>query len=425
MGKLDEFLLPELLRSPLEDSALTAKLSLLQMGSTENVSSFLAKAPDAPEKMAIDNSIQLLVELGAFTRQEQLTALGQHLTKSSLPPRLAKTVLWAILFGCLDDALCVIAAAGGFTRDPFRLQSLEREQAQQVKRDLAAPHNSDHACMLNAITGFTDATNQQAFCEKWHLSQPAMRQIRDNQNRIFTELTENKTDSFANRNRGNFELLVAVLCAGIFPNVARRRGTSDFLETAGGKVEARPHGNSAYVPENPDEWVFYQELSQMESTYKLKLVSPIGALPMLLLGGEGPLTIEHGGKGGNKCGKGGATTVSLLDGWLRFRTDPATAEQVAKLRLSLQSSFQAFCQRPGDIPDHASLARLDQMATLLSNAGSDASSNGAKRAASWDAEGQPPRQAPRPALAGKGGHMKGEGFKGKGFKGKGFKGGKW
>lgn len=74
------------------------------MGSHEKVSDFLAKAPDPPEKLAIENSIQLLVELGALTSDERLTALGEHLTKSTLPPRLAKTVLWAILLGCLDDA---------------------------------------------------------------------------------------------------------------------------------------------------------------------------------------------------------------------------------------------------------------------------------------------------------------------------------
>merc|ERR1719230_1736405 len=154
--KLDAFLPPELLRSPLEDSALTAKLMLLQMGSTEKVSDFLLKAPSPPEKLAITNSLQLLQELGALTEQEQLTALGEHLTKSPLPPRLAKTILWSLLFGCLDDALCVVAAASGFTRDPFRTAGLDREAAQKIKKNLAAPHNSDHACLLNAVAGYTD-----------------------------------------------------------------------------------------------------------------------------------------------------------------------------------------------------------------------------------------------------------------------------
>lgn len=385
-GKIDKFLAPELLRSPLEDSALTAKLMLLQMGSTEMVSAFLAKAPDPPEQMAIDNSIQLLVELGAFTKAEELTALGEHLTRSPLPPRLAKTVLWSILLGCLDDALAVVSSGGGFTREPFKMAGMEREAAQELKRKLAAPHNSDHACLLNAVTGYTDAVNQQAFCDQWSLTQATMRQIRDQQNRLFTELHENKTDTFVNRNRRNFQLLVAVLCAGIFPNIARRRGSSDFFEAQGGKVEARPHGSSAYVPEKPDEWVFFQELSQVESNYKLKLVSPVDALSMLLLAGEGPLTIEQG-KGGK-----GMTTVSLLDGWVKFQTDAATAGQVQKLRVSLQGAFQAFCQKPGQIPPAPTLALLDQVASLLTantqDGGSQAASGqGVKRQASWEPEG--------------------------------------
>jgi len=426
-NKIDEFLPPELLRSPLEDSALTAKLMLLQMGSREKVSDFLAKAPDPPEKLAIENSIQLLVELGAFTKEEQLTALGEHLTKSPLPPRLAKTVLWAILLGVLDDALCVVSAAGGFTRDPFRTAGMDREQVQELKRKLAAPHNSDHACLMKAVSGYTDSSNQQAYCDKWKLAPATMRQIRDHQNRLFTELQENKTESFANRNRGNYKLLVAVLCAGIFPNVARRRGSSDFYEAQGGKVEARPHGSSAYVPEKPDEWIFFQELSQMECTYKLKLASPIEPLPMLLLGGEGPVAIDQGkGKGG----KGGGINVSLLDGWVKFRTDQATAEQVRKLRGALQSAFQAFCQKPGAIPPAENMALFDQVASLLSG---DTAGQGIKRPAPWPADGG----GPRPKFGGGkgyggggyGGKDGGGGWKGGGDKGggKGWKGGggKW
>jgi len=407
-NKVDDFLPPELLRSPLEDSALTAKLMLLQMGSKEKVSDFLLKAPDPPEKMAIDNSIQLLAELGALTKAEQLTALGEHLTKSALPPRLAKTVLWAILLGCLDDALCVVAAAGGFTRDPFRTAGLDFQEAQKLRRDLAAPHNSDHACLLNAVAGYTDASKQQAFCDKWQLSQATMRQIRDQQNRLYTECRENKTDSFANRNRGNFQLLVAVLLAGIFPNVARRRGSSDFYEAQNGKVEARPHGSSAFIPEQPNEWVFFQELSQMESTYRLKLVSPVGPLPMLLLGGEGRLHIEGG-------------QVSLLDGWVKFRADDATANQVQRVRASLQSSFQTFCANPDQIPNAQTMAFLDQVAALLSEEQGGSQNGGMKRAASWSAEGaddRGPASRLMPKMPGKG--MKGGG---KGYKG-GWKGGK-
>eukprot|EP00434_Breviolum_minutum_P024432 symbB.v1.2.021576.t1/scaffold1869.1/size97865/10 len=379
------------------------------MGSNEKVSDFLLKAPDPPEKLAIDNSIQLLVELGALTKGEQLTALGEHLTKSPLPPRLAKTVLWAILLG-----LCVLAAAGGFFREPWKTAGMDREEAQQLKRDLAKPHNSDHGCLLNAVTGYTDANNQQSFCDKWQLNQATMRLIRDQQNRLYTECQENKTDSFANRNRGNFQLLTAVLCAGIFPNIARRRGGSDFYEAQNGKVEARLHGSSAYMPEKPDEWVFFQELSQMESTYRLKLVSPVMPMQMLLLGGQGPLQKENNSGKGN--GKGGVT-VSMLEGWVKFRCDDATADQVQKVRNSLQTAFQSFCASPDQIPNAATLQMLDQAVPLLSDA---STGGGVKRAASWPAEDRGgPVQRTYPGK----GSWKGNGFKGgwKGGKGK----GKW
>jgi len=421
-NKVDDYLPPELLRSPLEDSALTAKLMLLQMGSNEKVSDFLLKAPDPPEKLAIENSIQLLVELGALTKGEQLTALGEHLTKSPLPPRLAKTVLWAILLGCLDDALSVVAAAGGFFREPWKTAGMEWEEAKELKRNLAKPHNSDHGCLLNAVTGYTDASNQQSFCDRWQLNQTTMRLIRDQQNRLYTECQENKTDSFANRHRGNFQLLTAVLCAGIFPNIARRRGGSDFYEAQNGKVEARLHGSTAYVPEKPDEWVFFQELSQMESTYRLKLVSPVTPLQMLLLGGQGPLQKEMTPGKGN--GKGGVV-VSMLDGWVKFRTDESTADQVQKVRNSLQAAFQSFCASPDQIPNTATLQMLDQAVAVLSDA-SGPSGGAMKRAASWPAED---RGAPaQRTWSGKGSWKgNGNGFKGgwKGGKGKGGKGKGW
>ncbi|CAE7426471.1 unnamed protein product [Symbiodinium sp. CCMP2592] len=146
----------------------------------------------------------------------------------------------------------------------------------------------------------------------------------------------------------------------------------------------------------------------MESTYRLKLVSPVGPLPMLLLGGEGRLHIEGG-------------QVSLLDGWVKFRADDATANQVQRIRASLQSSFQTFCANPDQIPNAQTMAFLDQVAALLSEEQGGSQNGGMKRAASWSAEGaddRGPASRLMPKMPGKG--MKGGG---KGYKG-GWKGGK-
>merc|ERR1719456_1367178 len=151
-----------------------------------------------------------------------------------------------------------------------------KEEMQELKRKLAAPHgNSDHSCLLNAVQGFTNARDQQAFCDENCLNQKTMRVMKDQTTKIFTELKENKTQSFANRHQGKFKVLEAVLAAGLYPNIAKRRGNGQFLDVQDGKVEASPHATSAYQPDQPDEWCFYQELTQVESMFKLKMVSPV------------------------------------------------------------------------------------------------------------------------------------------------------
>merc|ERR1712224_289354 len=97
---------------------------------------------------------------------------------------------------------------------------------------------------------------------------------------------------------------------------------------------------------------------------------------MLLLGGECPIAIEEGtgkggkggkkGKWGDKGGGAGQVMVSLQDGWVKFQTDRATADQIQSLRTSLQSAFQGFCQKPDLIPPAPVLELLDQVAAMIS-----------------------------------------------------------
>merc|ERR1711920_501886 len=108
-------------------------------------------------------------------------------------------------------------------------------------------------------------------------------------------------------------------------------------------------------------------------------------------------------------------------------TDPTTAQQVQKLRASLQNGFQMFCQNPGQVPSAPQLAMFDECAAFLTQMGDKgAPAQGVKRTASWPAEGGSQKGKPAPKLAGKGGGApwnqgggKGFGGKGKAFGGKG------
>lgn len=66
-----QYQLPEILRTPLQELCLHIKS--LQLGS---VGSFLAKALQPPDSVAVQNAIELLKTIGALDDMEELTPLG-------------------------------------------------------------------------------------------------------------------------------------------------------------------------------------------------------------------------------------------------------------------------------------------------------------------------------------------------------------
>jgi ATP-dependent RNA helicase DHX36 len=66
-----QYQLPEILRTPLQELCLHIKS--LQLGA---VGSFLSKALQPPDALAVENAIELLKTIGALDDKEELTPLG-------------------------------------------------------------------------------------------------------------------------------------------------------------------------------------------------------------------------------------------------------------------------------------------------------------------------------------------------------------
>lgn len=66
-----QYQLPEILRTPLQELCLHIKS--LQLGA---VGSFLSKALQPPDPLAVENAIELLKTIGALDEKEELTPLG-------------------------------------------------------------------------------------------------------------------------------------------------------------------------------------------------------------------------------------------------------------------------------------------------------------------------------------------------------------
>ncbi len=101
---MDEFAVPELQRTPLEELCLQVRAN----GLAPSCRGFLAQAPEPPDPVAVEAAVRILQEVGALSRAEgagreeegELTPLGLHLAKLPVDVRIGK-VLFSFKFVCV------------------------------------------------------------------------------------------------------------------------------------------------------------------------------------------------------------------------------------------------------------------------------------------------------------------------------------
>lgn len=243
---LDQYPLPEMLRTRLEEIILQIKI--LQLGKAK---SFLESVMDPPNFKAIDLSLDLLRVLNALDDDEHLTPLGYHLAQLPLDPRTGnvsafkyntstngslillsllsgKMLIWAALFSCVEP---VFAIAASLTfKDAFYSPLGKEEQAKKKKLELNMNQYSDHIALAEALKRFeTSYKGGYAgyFCRDYFLSFNTLKLLSEMKTQFAQHLcrmkfleTDNPSDRNANRNSNNTALIKAIVCAGLYPNIA-------------------------------------------------------------------------------------------------------------------------------------------------------------------------------------------------------------
>lgn len=103
---MQDFQTPEILRMPLHELCLQTKM-LAPRGVA--IASFLARCIEPPSSMAVHSAIAHLQEIEALDSKEELTPLGVHLVDLPVEPRLAKMLIYAVIFKCIDPVLTIVS----------------------------------------------------------------------------------------------------------------------------------------------------------------------------------------------------------------------------------------------------------------------------------------------------------------------------
>ncbi|XP_011304588.1 ATP-dependent RNA helicase DHX36 [Fopius arisanus] len=338
----DQYPTPEMLRTPLEQVILQAKI--LQLGRIEV---FLGSVMDPPEDRAIQLSLDLLRTLNALDTNEHLTPLGYHLAKLPLDPRTGKMILWASMFSCVEPVFG-IAASLAF-KDAFYCPLGREEEANRAKLELGMGHFSDHIALAEALRQFERSLrsrNAGRFCSENFLSWNTLKLLMDMKGQFARHLYEMKflesedpSDQRSNRNSHNFAMIKAIVCAGLYPNIAsvKNRGSFPGLKTAeDGTVKIHPSSINARAKHLPTPYVTYF-LKQKSTAIYLHDTTCVSEAALIFAAPKSSIRPQ------------GQRSVIVLNDSVSFLCKQSTAAIIQRLREEMDKLLEHKITHPGSI----------------------------------------------------------------------------
>ncbi|KAH0627691.1 hypothetical protein JD844_003797 [Phrynosoma platyrhinos] len=232
LDRMSTFQVPEILRTPLENLVVQAKIHMPEKTAVE----FLSKALDSPDIKAVDEAVILLQEIGVLDHREALTTLGKRLAQISTDPRLAKAIVLASIYRCIHPLLVIVSC---LTRDPFSSSLQNRTEVDKAKAILSRESGSDHLAFVRAVAGWEDVLRRRDsrardnYLQDYLLYAPSLRFI----NGLVKQFSENLYEAYlvptpsdcllpssvCNQYSEEEELVKGVLMAGLYPNLIQVR----------------------------------------------------------------------------------------------------------------------------------------------------------------------------------------------------------
>lgn len=270
---MDEYELPEMQRSPLEELCL--EVASLQLGAPED---FLQEAISPPGADVLRHAVTMLERLGAVSDNTgaEVTPLGAKLAKLQVHPMLGKMLLLAAPFRCFEMMLTICASLG--YKSPFVCPLGKEKEANKARVELSQGSKSDLVALVNAYEGWK--VERASFAWRYYLSKETMEYIhrlredlRTSVREVLHNVPEDHVDPVARA-----EAVKAVLTAGLFPNLAwlHRYGKGRTIQN----LPVKAHPGSVNSKEGHSLVVFYEIQETMDRYLYDSTV--IGAAPCLL-----------------------------------------------------------------------------------------------------------------------------------------------
>ncbi|QVM90075.1 ATP-dependent RNA helicase HrpA [Pseudomonas entomophila] len=249
---------PEILRTNL--AAVILQMLHLRLGA---IDAFPFIEP--PDGKAISDGFNLLQELSAVNRENQLTPLGRQLARLPIDPRMGRMLLEGARQGSLQEVLIVASALS--VQDP-RERPPERQQAADQAHAQWKDVDSDFAALVNLWRGFEEqrqaltASPLRNWCRKNFLNYLRLREWRDAHRQLALicrdlQLTVNKEPC-------DYPRMHKAILSGLLSQIGHKAEEGDYQGARQRRFWIHP---SSGIGRKRPQWVMTAELVETTKLY--------------------------------------------------------------------------------------------------------------------------------------------------------------
>jgi ATP-dependent helicase HrpA len=249
---------PEILRTNL--AAVILQMLHLRLGA---IDAFPFIEP--PDGKAITDGFNLLQELSAVTRENQLTPMGRQLARLPVDPRLGRMLLEAAQQGSLQEVLIVASALS--VQDP-RERPPERQQAADQAHAQWKDADSDFAALVNLWRGFEEqrlaltASPLRNWCRKNFLNYLRLREWRDAHRQL--GLICRDLQLTVNKDPADHPKLHKAILSGLLSQIGQKTEDGDYLGARQRRFWIHP---SSGIGRKRPQWLMAAELMETTKLY--------------------------------------------------------------------------------------------------------------------------------------------------------------
>ncbi|PIG86343.1 pre-mRNA-splicing factor ATP-dependent RNA helicase-like protein cdc28 [Aspergillus arachidicola] len=216
------------------------------------------------KSLGIDQALEQLYALGALNDRGELTKVGRQMAEFPTDPMLAKAILAADKYGCVEEVLSIVSMLGEASALFFRPKD-KKIHADSARNRFTIKDGGDHLTLLNIWNQWVDSDFSYVWAKENFLQQRSLTRARDVRDQL-AKLCDRVEVTVSTCGSNNLQPIQKAITAGFFPNAARLQRGGDSYRTVKNGQTVYLHPSSTLFEVNP-RWVIYFELVLTSKEY--------------------------------------------------------------------------------------------------------------------------------------------------------------